>query len=273
MVYGIAVHKFIDAMFKTKGDMKAAREAAIQIFNMPKVNDKKKMWLSDASHMWVTCLNAWDDWILKDTKFDILKLPNGQPATELTFRLPYYEDENVVVNLCGTIDKIGKIKNGLYCVGDYKTTSSWNAEEYLSNYAMSAQLRFYALALRLMSKRHPDSMLGQVGATQMGCFIDGIFLKASAQENEYERSEVFQFKDSDLDNFASVVDQLIRKLLVYVASKTMPDKEGIVNGTCQQKFGRCKFWNVCKQQDPVIASLLLKRDFVTKPYDPLTFNE
>lgn len=41
MVYGIAVHKYIDTMFKTKGHIGEARKAALIQFNKPKKSTPK----------------------------------------------------------------------------------------------------------------------------------------------------------------------------------------------------------------------------------------
>src|SRR5208337_2053637 len=65
----------------------------------------------------------------------------NRPATEISFKIPFYEDENLIVNLCGTIDMIGKFSCGCYTIGDWKNTTYWMEDEYLNQYAISKQLR------------------------------------------------------------------------------------------------------------------------------------
>ena len=56
-------------------------------------------------------------------------------------------------------------------------------------------------------------------------------------------------------------------------SGVMPPKEGLINGSCEGKWGLCNFWGVCNSQSDEIASVLLARDFIKKEYDPLRHND
>jgi hypothetical protein len=262
-------------MYKTKGNIAKARDAALVAFRKPKVLDEKMKHLNDENHFLVNCFNYWNEWILKDTKLDTLLLPNDSPATEVTFSLPYYEDDYVTVKLEGTIDRIVKIKGGCYAINDFKTTSSWNTKEYLDNYAMSQQLRFYVFALKLMAFLHPSSMLGTIGATNVGAVIDGIFLKPSAADTVYQRSDVFIYKD--LDTFKQSLDAVIQRVSRTVCASKLdnipPTRDGIVNGSCESRWGKCSFWNVCKVGDSVIEKVILNREFQKKEYNPLNHND
>lgn len=275
MVYGIAMHKYIDTMFKTKGNIGKARDAAFKEFDKPKVNDDKSKHLSDRNHLIINCFNYWEEVIMKEFKLETVMMPDGQPATEVTFSIPYYEDDYIVVTLEGTIDRLVKIINGCFAVDDFKTTSSWKKDEYLEAYDMSHQLRFYVFALKLMAEKHPDSMLGKIGATNVGALIEGIFLKPNVSDTEYQRSKFIQFKD--LDEHRRALDLKIQHISRTVKevqeTGNLPPKEGLMNGSCEHKYGKCSFWAVCKVADPAIEKMLLKRDFVQKPYDPLNHND
>lgn len=266
-VYGIAVHKYVDTMFKTGGNIPLARAAALASFNVPKVSKKKQEWLSDERHLFVTCYMYWEEFILKDTSFKLLQLPTGNPATEITFSIPFYEDEDYVVLLEGTIDQIGQIVGGCYSIGDHKTTSQYDEEAYLADYEMSSQLRFYLLSLKLMARKEPESVLGKIGSTNVGAFINGIFLKSKPAENKYVRSEVFIFRD--LEEYEANLFLKVKQLLYALKHDTWHSREGILTGACEQKFSHCQFWYVCKAADPKVAEILLKRDFIQKTYDPL----
>jgi hypothetical protein len=311
-IYGVAVHKFVDTMYKTGGHYPSARVEAEKVFALPKIVDSKKAYLSDPKHLITTCFNLWSTYIENESTFDIInvnqecwwcggsgiedsksptlsdlrthltcsrckgKTTIEGPATELTFRIPYFEDEIVKIYLCGTIDKVGKFKGGCYAIGDWKTTSAWHVDEYMSQYELSRQLRVYTLACQAMAKLHPESVLGRIGATKMGAFIDTIFLKSKANENEYARSPVYQYSNDDLVNFNGIMQDYCQKISFHVEHAHYIPKEGILNGSCDGKFEgvryRCPFWNVCKSPDH-IARLLLDRDFKRIVYDPLNFNE
>lgn len=201
---------------------------------------------------------------------------DNQSATEVTFTIPYYEDDNIIVNLCGTIDKVGKFIGGVYNIDDWKTTGhrsddKYSRMDYFSQYDLSRQLRFYTLACKLMARRHPESIMGQVGATRMGASITAIFLKPNANETLVERSEVFSYSDVQIAEFERTLNDFIGKLSASVETMYFP-KEGILNGTCEGKWRRCPFWFACKSPDN-IAQVLLGREFKRQVYDPLNFND
>lgn len=304
MIYGVAVHKFTDVMFKTNGHYPTARLESEKSFNVPKILTNEKLpWLNEPKHLGITNYELWSNYIEPESSYEVLMISqecwwckgvrspkniedgvliigckhcNGSgifngPATELTFKILFYEDEFIKVNLCGTIDSVGKFKNGCYAIRDWKTTSSWGKESYLESYELSRQLRIYTLACKLMARTNPDSVLGRVGSTKMGAFIDGIFLKPKANDNEYMRSQVFQYSDKEIAEFEQQLLKFCSRFSRNVSLNYFP-KEGILNGTCEGKYGKCRFWSCCKSNDN-ISNLLLKRDFKRVIYDPLHFNE
>lgn len=274
MVYGIGVHKYIDTMFKNKGHIGLARKAALAEFNKPKRDDKKSMWYSEEKHFLAVCYNTWEEWIMKDSQLDTVELADGLPATEVTFSIPYYEDEWVIVFLEGTVDRIAKVKGGCYVINDFKTTAQYNPKEYLDKYRMSGQMRFYILFLKLMGELYPDSPLGKIGLTDVRACIDGIFLKSSPAETFYQRSDVFPY--NDIPKFRAALDATIQRLSGWVREKKEGKellKTGILTGGCEGKWSLCTFFNVCQAQDEKIEKLLLERDFKKKPYEPLKHNE
>ena len=122
-----------------------------------------------------------------------------------------------------------------------------------------------------MSRLHPDSVLGKVGATNMGAAIDAIFLKPKANENVITGSIVYQYKDSDLAAFEETLKHVCQRLSDAVRLQYFP-KEGIVNGNCELRHGKCSFWNCCSA-DSSVEHILLKRDFEQRKFDPLKYNE
>lgn len=268
IVYGIALHKFIDTMYKT-GDMMKAKDAGLAEFRQKKLMDDKAQHLSDEGHFIWTCFDVWNNFALVDPEFEIVLKPDGTPATEVTFKIPFYEDDNLVANVCGTIDKIGRIKNGCDAIGDWKSTSTWNSKEYLSNYRMSHQLRFYTLACKLMARHFPESTLGKIGATRMGAFIDGVFLKQKAVETKVIRSDVFVFDKQDMEMFENTLTRRLTELSRAIGDGTVDYKEGIIKNTCELKYNKCPFWAVCAAHNPAIEKLMLKQHFDQRPYDPL----
>ena len=271
MVYGVAVHKYREVMFKTKGHIPTATKAAMDAFRIPKEDNYKSQHLSDEKHMITTAFNFWEMYVSKDSGFDYLEL-NGVPAVELSFSLPYYEDDLFRVNLAGTLDGLGKIKGGCFSIADLKTTSSWDDKNYFKSYELSCQLRFYRFVLSLMAERFPDSILGKVGATNVGAFIDALFIKPAANENKYKRSEVFQFSDAHMREFKVTLDRFIEHMCHAFQNPESLTREGILTKACIKGYGKlCVFFNVCANDES--GKLLLARDFIQKPFDPLHYSD
>lgn len=312
LVYGIAVHGFIDTMYKTGGHYPTAKMVAEKLLLLPNNPNKKKLWMNDPKHLIATCYNVWSQYVEEELTFEVLSVRQNcwwckgegsirdksldnnicaptickhckglktveGPATEITFSIPYYEDKWIKVNLCGTIDTVGKFKNGCYAIRDWKTTGSWDTDTYFEQYELSRQLRLYRLACKLMTENYPNSVLGQVGATHMGAFIDGIFLDANANDVKCNRSDVFQYTSKQIDDFRRTLDDRILDISKAVETNYLP-KQGILNGACEaspdgiRKFSKCRFWHVCKSNDNV-ASVLLNRDFKRQHFNPLKYNE
>jgi hypothetical protein len=306
--YGIACHLFVDTMYKTRGRYDLASSIAKKWFlETPNIPSKQKAHLSDPNHLIATCYNLWTIFIENDGAFEVLSLPGkcwwckgsgkdisfiqgseyeeyicsmcdgtgidkAQAATEVTFSIPFYEDDRLIVNLCGTEDRIGKFKNGVYCIRDWKFTSSPNPEAYFVQYELSRQLRMYTLACKLMAELYPDSVMGQVGKTHMGAAIDGVFLNKNANDTKHVMSPVFQYSDSDIQAFKRQLLDFCKRLSEHIGSMYFP-KEGIINGTCNKLYGgHCQFWVPCKLNEQV-SNVILNRDFIRKPYDPLHFND
>jgi len=275
LVYGIAVHKFIDTAFKSKGDIKLALTKCEEAFALPKIDDPRSMHLSDLRHLKGVCLNLWMNYIADDSTFELLEV-GGVPLTEQTFAIPFYKDDYIDVDLCGTLDKIGKFKGGCYAVGDWKTTSSWDNKGYFQQFELSRQLLLYLLALKMMHEIAPNSSIGQIGANKTGAFIDAIFLKPDMNETLVKRSIVYQKSDEELALFKkSVLTWCINfsiKIQHHVNVFEPLQKEGIVTGSCEGKWGKCSFWNCCANSDKV-AELLLKRDFKQTDWNPANYND
>jgi hypothetical protein len=255
-------------MYKT-GDMALARDNALAAFRVPKIESPKALYLSDERHMIYTGFDVWNNYALTDESFDLLKMPDGKPATEVTFSIPFYEDDIIQANICGTEDSIGTIRHGCHAIRDWKTTSHWDAQSYLEGYRMSHQLRFYVLSLKIMHRHFPDSVLGKIGGTKVGAFIDAIFLKDKASEMKVMRSAVFQFSDGDMTSFEQSLVRRLRQLSEAIADGSVMLKEGIVNNTCELKYNKCPYYAVCAVQNPDIENLLLLKNFDKRPYDPL----
>lgn len=271
IVYGQAIHKFVDTMYQTGGELGVAFKKAQEVFMIPKELEVKSPHINDFRHLQTVASNLWFDYIQTDDQLEVIEI-GGKPATEITFSFPYYEDDYVIINLAGTLDRIGKIKGGCYVIPDWKTTSwSYSPASYFRRYELSKQLRMYRLALTLAAEQQPDSTLGQLGKQRVGTCIDAIFIKSDPNATKFIRSEIFApFSEDEINKFRLMIDDTIQRLVKAIRTGYMP-KEGILNGSCEGKYP-CSFWDVCKNNDAV-GEMLLKRDFKQVPFEPLNYNE
>ena len=273
--YGTAVHKFISTMMET-GNIQQAYKDAEAAYSIP-MRWKPKKHFMDVKHLKQTCFYLWESFISTESQFEIVQYEKDDklvPAIEVNFALPYYTDDIIEVLLCGTIDQIGKIKNGNFALRDFKTTSSWNQTEYLDGYELDPQLIFYKLCLQLFSKLYPSSTLGKIGATPLNGFIDGIFLKPDATKLECKRSKIFDIRQPLVDEMKMLIDYMIKKVSDHLAFSTTGYciRDGILNGSCNTKFGPCMFTQVCASPDDIAKEFFLKK-FIKREYNPLAFGK
>ena len=71
----------------------------------------------------------------------------------------------------------------------------------------------------------------------------------------------------------SLSDAALLKLRTSITQGTTHRREGVFNGSCEQKYRKCNFWTACKANNPDIAAIILKSDFNQRQYNPLKHNE
>lgn len=264
--YGKAFHIFAEQLERTNGDEPTAIKAAQDYFKQADfTKNPKKDWLN-LSHLTLTCVKYLERW--KTDNFRTLKSPTtNTPLVELKFAIPLLSTPEYDVLLCGTIDRIGRVgNNGAFAICDYKTTSSWDFEQYLTSKRLSHQLMIYQKAIKWYALHKPDSIFASVNPCR--AFIEGIFLSGS-KPTEIHRSNLFEFSDSLM---AELDRGLLAKTTQFIEFLQAPYRDGILSDACTTaKFGLCPYWKVCCAPDLVVGEMILKQDYIHKEYDPLNF--
>jgi len=281
--FGSAFHKFRKIMRET-GNMQPAMAAALKHMEDHKncFVKKNKQKLMTKQYLMKVCLDWWEHYNPDSFKVlrvdpDTLELGTGDVGKpiflEIKFDLPFYEDDNIKIVLCGTIDEIGKFHNGPYAIADAKTTGSYDAKDFFKDFELSSQLMMYSWVIREYRRRFPDNPLCQI-KFDIGVFIDGIFLGSEEEGAAFHRSQALFFSDDQLDEYEAIKKKEIFKLINNIKNlPTMPPREGMFNGSCQGKYGRCDYFNYCASNDPVVKELTLKHQLKQVPYEPLKFGE
>lgn len=265
--FGSAIHLFIRTMYETGGNIGVAMHTAKKYYETTKfiIRDKKKY--LDTQHLMGVCVKTWE-WIQGNLHVEPLQMEDGKPAIELTFSNKYYEDDEFIVYLEGTIDFIGRVKGGCNTILDWKSTSSWSHEEYLSGYGLAVPLRFYVFNFKLFGSIHPDTLIGKLSRLPLSAVIIGIFLNGK-EKTVFERSEYFQFKEADMVEFDMLLGKYVSTILEYLRHKLVPPAEGKINGACTTMYGKCKYFGLCATPDKVTAGHILRNNFIQEVYEPL----
>ena len=268
MHYGTACHKFAELYVQTK-DFTTSIMQTHSLFRKKAVDDDKKEWLN-INHLTLSCA-ALQAHIDADTNFEYAINPiDNKPLTEVRFAIPYISTEYVDVLLCGTVDKIGQFKRGAYCIGDYKTTSTYKVDDYFTQYQLDCQMMFYRYCMEWYAKNTSDNILAEVGSHRLGCFIDGVFL-GKTKDTEVRRSPIMFHSDEDMNEFEALLQAACYDLILWAQTKHWPRKEGMFNGACNHLYGKCKYYGICASPDKVAAQHVINNHFNIVSYDPLSY--
>lgn len=282
MVFGSAFHKFAEVLEATGGNLAASLLEAKAIYQPENYKMKsKKQYMNDV-YLIKVCMDFYlKEWIPAQenlTGFHVLKL-NGAPLVEKKFALPFYTCDQFDILLCGTIDKLGRIgTSGVYSIADYKTTSSWDKEEYFNSYLLDPQFNVYSLVIHKLAVQFPTSLFAEMVAGRLSYFIEGIFLKSDGVT--FQRSDVMHVKKERLMVFEAMLNKLVARLAteitVWLAAGEPDDttyipSEGELNGACKTVYGSCKFFNACAAPDSVATGHVLRNNYKREQYNPLLF--
>lgn len=273
--FGSAGHLFLSMMAVTNGNLAISLVAARKYFAETKMEiDPKKKYLDDLK-LCSVCVAYWSH--LQNTdQFKILTNELNEPAVEVTFSNKFYEDENYIILLEGTIDKIGKFDGGAFALGDYKFTTlpyetgvyrQRKMAEYFKQHEMGTQLRFYRYNIELKAKLEPSPLLDEITKRPIGCFIDAIF--TSSAEQEFKRSRIFFFPDEDMLEFENMLKAFCSLVITILKQDTLPPRHGVLNGACAGGWRPCNFIDVCNAPDDIAREHVLHNNFIQAEYLPI----
>lgn len=305
--FGSAVHLFLANMAITNGDLASSLALARKYFlDTPMIIDYQKRYLDDQL-LCNVCVQYWGH-IQKTDSFKILTqevdacptckgtrevlepatqtvvpcflcgatgmYKHMEPAVEVTFSNKFYEDDQFIVLLEGTIDKLGQFDRGAFALGDYKTTSiPWGGdrrtkmEEYFRGHEMSPQLRFYRYNVELKARLEPSSLFTEITKRPIGCFIDAIF--TSSNEVEFKRSRIYFFPDEDMQEFVNMLQGFVFMVITILKQDTLPPRHGVLNGACAGGWKPCQFIDVCNAPGDIAREHVLKNNFIRSEYLPI----
>jgi|SRR5215472_14831637 len=195
-------------------------------------------------------------------------LPNGKPAVELSFRfaldwgpatqqwgrtaqVPHPErlPEMQAYILCGHLDKIVEYNDDLF-VMDHKTTTTVPSEFYFDQFDPDNQMSLYALAAQVIAS-----------TTVKGVIVDAI----QVAENFSRSTRSFTFRNEErIEEWLNDLAYYFRQAEEFALQGYWPQ-----NDTACDKYGGCKFRDVCKKSPHIREQFLLGNFTRGEVWNPL----
>jgi PD-(D/E)XK nuclease superfamily len=178
-------------------------------------------------------------------------LENGKPAVELSFRFELdwapRADPSQPYVLCGHLDRVVSFNDDLFVL-DHKTTATTPTDYYFNQYTPNNQMTLYAFA----------------GKVVMDSPIKGVIVEAAHvtidKPMTFVRRPTYR-PDDVIDEWLDDLEYHLNTAEAFAEADHWP-----MNDTACDKFGGCRFREVCSRPASVRESYL-KADFVQLPED------
>lgn len=207
------------------------------------------------------CVDYFDHF--EDDPAETFILENGKPAVELSFKfeldwgpkahLPYINElgpaadfvASAVVGqpylLCGHLDRVVTFNDALFVL-DHKTTTTTPSQYFFNQFEPNNQMTLYTLASQVIISSPVKGVI--VEAAQI-CLRD---------PNKFVRGFTYRTQDQ-LDEWIGDLSYTLQMAEHYGVTNYWP-----MNDTACDKFGGCKFREVCSKS-PQVRKQWLKSDF------------
>jgi hypothetical protein len=263
LIFGIWFHSALEHYDKFKAlgaSHDEATEKALR-FILCETGERKdgvwKPWTTDCSQRNRLSLIRAVVWYLEHFKEDPAKtiiLADGKPAVELSFKMeiPLVSPNGDNYLLCGHLDRVVEFADQIW-VMDRKTTTSTLTDYYFSRYSPDNQMSLYTLSSRIVLPRSAS-----------GVIIDACQLLATGAR--FQRSFVNR-TNGQVDEWMDDIQTWIKIAEGYAKAQHWP-----MNDTACDKYGGCKFREVCNK-DPKVRKHILSSGFEKRIWNPLEARE
>ena len=189
-----------------------------------------------------------------DDPAETVILDDGKPALEVSFKFELdwgpgrnqkfdHDNESLVPNstwqpylLCGHLDRIVRYNSELF-VMDRKTTTMTLGDYYFAQFEPNNQMTLYTIAGKVV-----------LGTTIRGVIIDAAQVLVS--ESKFQRSFTYRTEDG-LQEWLHSLKSLLTQAEQYATEDFWP-----MNDTACDKFGGCRFREVCSKSPRVRENFL-----------------
>lgn len=191
--------------------------------------------------------NFWED------KATTVILPNGKPAAEMHFKLPFMNYLGQEVFICGHIDRLAQWQDKVY-VSDFKTSKYQLDNRFFSQFKPNTQLPLYLTACHIIAEDIQDF------PSAHGVIIDGIQLGVNF--TRYAR-HIVEFSLEEINEYIIDLQYWVKQAMDACAQNYFPQ-----NTESCQKYSGCHFLEICSKS-PARRQAYLEGNFVKRTWNPL----
>ena len=188
-------------------------------------------------------------WYFEEFKDESLRthiLPDGKPAVENSFRVPF--DNGIVY--CGHIDRLAVDSEDQFFITDQKTTKSTIGPYYMKSFKPHIQFGGYTFAGKMI-----------YDIPIRGVIVDAVQIAVGF--SRFSRFPI-TFTDDELNEWYDEAMMTIQRMQQYTRENHFPR-----NTTACSNYGGCPFREVCSRP-PQVRENFLKADFKKEePWNPI----
>jgi len=182
-----------------------------------------------------------------------ITLPNGKPAVEMHFQLPFMEYLGNEVFICGHIDRLARWQGQVF-VSDFKTSKYQLDNHFFSQFKPNTQLPLYLTACHLIAETIQDF------PSAHGVIVDGVQLGVNF--SRFAR-QIIPFSLEEINEYILDLQYWITRAMDACKENYFPQ-----NTESCQKYSGCQYLEVCSKS-PARRQMYLEGNFVKRVWNPL----
>lgn len=231
----------------------ALREVVKYVLQITWDEKKGRPWLSDDPNKnRLTLLRSvvWYLFQFAEDPIETVRLANGKPAVELSFRFDsgYTSSKGESLLLCGHLDRLAKMNDKAFVL-DRKTTKSTITQSFFDKFTPDNQMSLYAIAGKIVYNIQVE-----------GIIVDGAQI---AQTFTRFQRGVVPRSEPMLEEWYYELGQYLAMAELYAANNYWP-----MNDKSCGQYGGCPFRKICSLP-PSVRPQWLKAEFTKRIWDPL----
>lgn len=180
-------------------------------------------------------------------------LPNGKPAVEMHFQLPFMDYLGYEVFICGHIDRLVQWQGNVY-VSDFKTSKYQLDQRFFSQFKPNTQLPLYLTACHISAETLQNLPPAH------GVIIDGIQLGVNF--SRFGRG-IVPFSLEEINEYIIDLKYWITQAMDACKANYFPQ-----NTESCQKYSGCQYLEICSKS-PARRQMYLEGNFVKRVWNPL----